>query len=150
METKQLIKEILTKHNLLHLATVGLDGTPQVRGLDYTMGEDESVLYFITNKNSNKVKEIENNPQIAIVIDYDCKSMEELAQLKYIKATGKATILRSPEEVQRTFGLILQKFPYLKDLPGEPTDFVGVKLDLNKVLVINNAKGFNHIEEVTF
>jgi general stress protein 26 len=150
MDTKKIIKEVIESHNLMHIATISLDGTPQVRGVDYVMGEDETELYFITNKLTKKVNEIEKNNKVSIVIDHDCENMEKLSQLKYIKGSGEATILKTPEEVQKVFGLVLQKFPYLKDLPGEPTDYVGVRVKLNKIVLTDNTKGFGNMIEVKY
>ncbi|MHB8171888.1 MAG: hypothetical protein ACYDG6_10155 [Thermincolia bacterium] len=79
---------------------------------------------------------------------HDCDSMEELQQLTYIRAAAKAYISETPEEVQKAFGAILQKFPYLKDLPGEPSDFVGVRVELGTVKLIDNTVGFGYTEEV--
>jgi len=44
----------------------------------------------------------------------------------------------------------MQKFPYIKDLPGEPTDFVAVKLSLDEVLVTDNTVQFGHTETLTY
>ncbi|MBZ4688470.1 MAG: pyridoxamine 5-phosphate oxidase-related FMN-binding protein [Clostridiales bacterium] len=150
MEIKDKIKEVVENHNLMSVGTVDENGMPKVRSVDYAMGEDESTLYFITHKATDKVREINNNNNVYIVIDHDCDSMEELQKLKYIKATGKAYISKTPEEAQKAFGYILQKFPYLKDLPGEPSDFVGVRVELEKVIVTDNTVHFGYTEEVTY
>lgn len=150
MTAKEKILEVVKNHNLMNISTVDENGMPKARGVDYAMGEDESVLYFITHKTTSKVKEIQANNNVFIVIDHDCDSMEELGQLRYIKATGKAYISETPEQAQKAFGLILQKFPYLKDLPGEPSDFVGVRVELEKVMLTDNTVHFGHTEEVAY
>jgi general stress protein 26 len=150
MNSKEKIAEVVRKHNLMYVGTVDEKGMPKVRSVDYAMGEDESVLYFITNKSTDKVKEIRANNNVFIVIDHDCHSMEALSKLTYIKATAKAYVSESPEEVQKAFGLIIQKFPYLKDLPGDPSDFVGVRVELEKVTLIDNGVHFGYTEEVIY
>jgi general stress protein 26 len=150
MNVKDKIKEVIKNHNLMCVSTVDEKGMPKARSVDYAMGENESILYFITNKATDKVKEIKNNNNVFVVIDHDCDSMEELQQLRYIKATGKAYISETPEETQKAFKYILQKFPYLKDLPGDPSDFVGVRVELDKVTLTDNTVQFGYMEDVSY
>ncbi|WP_432666402.1 pyridoxamine 5'-phosphate oxidase family protein [Wukongibacter baidiensis] len=150
MTSKEKVLEVVKSHNLMSISTVDENGMPKARGVDYAMGEDESVLYFITHKMTNKVKEIKANNNVFVVIDHDCDSMEELGKLRYIKASGKAYISETPEQVQKAFGLIIQKFPYLKDLPGEPSDFVGVRVELDKVMLTDNTVQFGYTEEISY
>jgi hypothetical protein len=87
---------------------------------------------------------------IAFVIDRDCPEWKDLAKLKYIKGTGTATQIKDPAEIQTAFGLLMKKFPFLSDLPGDPSDFAVVKVELKKVLVSDNTISFGHTEEVNF
>lgn len=150
MTTNERILEVVKSHELMSIATVDENGMPKVRSVDYAMGEDESVLYFITNKATNKVKEIQANNQVYISIDHACSSMEELQQLKYIKGSGKAYLADTPEKAQEVFGAIMQKFPYLKNLPGDPSDFLGFKVELDTVYLTDNTISFGHTEEVKY
>ncbi len=64
MATKEKIAEVVKGYNLMHLSTVNADGKPKCRGIDYVDGESENQLYFITNKNSDKIKEMKNNNNV--------------------------------------------------------------------------------------
>lgn len=150
MELREKIRKILENHNLMHIATVDENGHPHVRGVDYAIGEKDDEIYFTTHKMTRKVGQIKNNEKIAFVVDHDCPEWEDLQKLVYIKGIGTAQILETPEEIQKAFGLILQKFPYLKNLPGEPSDFVGVKVVLNEVYVTDNTVSFGHTETYQF
>ncbi len=150
MSAQETVKEVVNNHNLLRIATLDADGMPCVRSVDYAMGESENVLFFITQKTSRKIQQIKSNGTIAFAIDHDCKSMEELQALKYIKGTGTASVIEDPAEMQNAFGLLLQKFPYLKDLPGDPSDFVGVKVAFKDALVTDNTIQFGHTESVAY
>jgi general stress protein 26 len=150
MNARETIKEVVNGRNLVHIATIDLNGLPCVRGVDFAVGESENILYFITQKDSRKVQHIKNHGKVGFVIDHDCVGWEELAELKYIKGTGTATIVEDPQEMQKAFGLLMQKFPFLKDLPGDPSDFVGIKVQLEEVLVTDNSVGFGHTETVTY
>lgn len=150
MDTKDKIIDVLKNHNLLCLATIDENSMPKARSVDYAMDKDESVLYFVTNKCTDKVKEIEKNNNVYVVIDHDCSSMEELQNLRYIRATAKAYICDTPTEIQKIFGILLQKFPYLKDLPGDPSNFIGIRVELEKVTLIDNTVHFGYTERITY
>ncbi|NNL75015.1 MAG: hypothetical protein HKO68_01625 [Desulfobacterales bacterium] len=70
--------------------------------------------------------------------------------MKYIKATGTATLIDDPEEMQKAFGLLTQKFPFFENLPGEPSDFVGIKVELKEVLATDNTIAFAHTETASY
>jgi hypothetical protein len=52
--------------------------------------------------------------------------------------------------MQKAFGLLMQKFPFFENLPGEPSDFVAIKVELKEVLVTDNTISFAHTEKVTY
>jgi len=150
MGGKETVSEVIKGHNLVRVATIDSGGVPCVRSVDYAVDDSENILYFITKKDSRKVQQIRNNGNVAIAIDHDCTTLEDLQKLKYIKGRGTATLVEDPQEMQKAFGLLMQKFPFLKDLPGDPSDFVGVKLELKEVFVTDNTIGFGHTETVTY
>ena len=149
MSAKETMNNVIKSHNLMHLATVDSDGLPCLRGVDFAVGDEENILYFITQKNSRKVRQINNNNNIAISIDHDCPSWEDLGKLKYIKGTATAKVIDNPEEAMKAFGLLQQKFPFLAELPGDPSDFVSIKVELKNILVTDNTIKFGYTEELT-
>ena len=150
MSEQETVKEVVDGHNLLRIATIDMSGLPCVRSVDYAVGDSENVLYFITQKNSRKVQQIKENNNIAFAIDHDCPSWEDLQKLKYIKGTGTAAVVEDPQEMEKAFGLLMQKFPFLKDLPGDPSDFVGVKVQFKEVFVTDNTIEFGHTKTLTY
>ncbi|MFC1497727.1 pyridoxamine 5'-phosphate oxidase family protein [Verrucomicrobiota bacterium] len=148
MNAKDKVSKIVEHHNLMHLATVDSEGMPKCRGVDFVANDTGSNIYFLTRKDSNKIKEIRGNKNVFVVIDHDCPTAEDLGALKYIKASGTASIIQDPEEAQKAFGMLMKKFPFMKDLPGEPSDFVAVKVILDKVDLTDNTVGFGHTETV--
>ena len=150
MSTTETIKEVVDSHNLVHIATIDSSGMPCVRGVDYAVGDTENILYAITRKDSRKVQQIRNDGNVAIAIDHDCPGWDDLQKLKYIKGTGTASLIEDPQEMQKALGLLMQKFPLLKDLPGDPSDFVGVEVELKEIQVTDNTIEFGHTEAVTY
>jgi len=150
MSAKETVQEVLRGHNLVRIATVDSAGMPWVRSVDYAMGDGENILYFITRRDSRKVEQLKNNKNVGFAVDHDCPTWEDLQKLKYIKGSAVANLIEDPQEMQKAFGLLLQKLPFLKDLPGDPSDFVGVKVELKEVLVTDNTIGFEHTETVSY
>lgn len=150
MSAIEKAKAVLNDHDLISLATVTPEGLPNLRSVDFAVGDKENILYFTTFKGSAKLAEIENNPNVFITVDHACHNMHELEELCFIRARGTAAVVKSPEEVQNAMGFILMKFPYLKDLPGDPNDFAVVRIDLKKILVVDNKQEWNHTEEINY
>ncbi|SPF46971.1 putative Heme iron utilization protein [Syntrophobacter sp. SbD1] len=150
MSAKETMAEVIGSHNLVHLATIDSGGMPCVRGVNYAAGDKENILYFVTGKDSRKIGQLAVSSNIGFAIDHDCPTWEAVAKAKYIKGTGTATPVKDPDEIQKAFGLLVKKFPFLSDLPGDPSDFVVVKVELKNVQVSDNTISFGHTEEVNF
>ena len=150
MSAKETMTQVLKSYNLMHIATIDTNGLPCVRGVDFALSDQENVLYFVTRKNSRKVAQIGLNSNVAFAIDKDCPEFKDLAELKFIKGTGTAAIIDNPDEMEKVFGLLMVKFPFLADLPGDPSDFAGVRVELKNVLVTDNTINFGNTEEVNF
>ncbi len=150
MSVREKIRGVVEKHNLMHIATVNAAGMPFVRGVDFVVGDNENVLYFVTRQDSRKVQHIKGNDNVAVAIDHDCPEWEDLQSLVYLKGSGKAEVAMDPDEIQKAMGLLMQKFPFLKDLPGDPSDFVVIKVTLTEVLLSDNTVSFGHTETVTY
>lgn len=147
MNTVEKIRKIVDGHLLMRIATVNEENFPKVRSVDFAADEEkESILYFMTFKNTDKTKEIANNNNVHIVIDKDAESMEELGKILYLKATGKAYPVESQDEIQKAMGLIMQKYPYLSNLPGDPSMMALYRVELGKVTVTDNGVSFGHNE----
>lgn len=67
LETKQIMDERFGKDNIIALATTD-HGTPCVRYVNAYY--EDSALYIITYGLSNKMKQIENDPAVAIAGDW--------------------------------------------------------------------------------
>ena len=67
LKTEEIMKERFGKDNIIALATVK-DGVPYVRNVDAFY--EEGAFYVITYALSNKMKQIEENPHVAISGDW--------------------------------------------------------------------------------
>ena len=102
------------------LATVGTDGTPNVRIVNYYFNPENNVLYFATFKDNEKVKEIKQNRNVSFTT-IPKKGNE------HIKARGIA--LRSEKTVFDLADCFCDKIPGYKNT----IDFAGDSLILYEI-----------------
>lgn len=150
MTVKEKIYEVIKTNTLMHVATIDEDGNPNVRGVDYIDGDQENEIFFITNKFTHKIEEIKINNKVAVSIDKDCTDFKELKELKYLKALGIAEIIEDQDTIEEVFTKLAHKYPYMKNLPIEPDEFVAIRIVLKEISLIDNSLGIGHMEGITF
>lgn len=150
MSARTTMNEVIQSHNVVHLATIDSTGDPCVRVLVYAAGEVDNVLYLLTHKESRKVTQIRRHPRVGFAIDRDAQSREEIAKSKYIKGKGTAVIIKDQDEMQKAMRALTARFPYLAEQPGDPADFVSIRLTLQEVIVSDHTLSFGHTDEVNF
>ena len=120
MDTIKEFKRIMDTQTEIALATVGTDGTPNVRIVNYYFNPTNNVLYFATFKDNEKVKEIKQNRNVAFTT-IPQKGNE------HIKARGIA--LRSEKTVFDLVDCFCDKIPGYKNT----IDFAGDSLILYEI-----------------
>ena len=120
MNTIKEFGRIMDTQTEIALATVGTDGTPNVRIVNYYFNPENNVLYFATFKDNEKVKEIKQNRNIAFTT-IPQKGNE------HIKARGIA--LRSEKPVFDLADCFCDKIPGYKNT----IDFAGDSLILYEI-----------------
>ena len=65
MDTIKEFKRIMDTQTEIALATVGTDGTPNVRIVNYYFNPENNVLYFATFKDNEKVHEMKQNRNVS-------------------------------------------------------------------------------------
>jgi len=146
---KDRLKELMDSHKLMRIATLDESGFPNVRSVDFVCAS-ESAIYFTTFKQTRKVKEIAKDNRVYFVIDREANTIEELARVQYVRGRGKAFMVDTPEEMQESMGMLLGKYPFLKDLPGDPTMMNIYRVDIDTVELTDNTKGFGHVDIIEF
>ena len=145
------LMNIFESHQLLRIGTLDATGFPNVRSVDYAANPDKpSVLYFTTFKNTNKVKEIANDNRVYVVVDKAADSIGELSQIKYFRGKGFAYEVAEPTEAQNAMGLLIKRYPFLTELPGDPADMSIYRIELTEGKITDNSLGFGSAEEVSF
>lgn len=120
MNTIKEFGRIMATQTELALATIGTDGTPNVRIVNYYFNPKNNVLYFATFKDNEKLKEMEQNRNVAFTT-IPKKGNE------HIKAKGIA--LRSEQTVFDLADCFCDKIPDYKNT----IDFAGNSLILYEI-----------------
>ncbi|MCH4888418.1 pyridoxamine 5'-phosphate oxidase family protein [Acidaminobacter sp. JC074] len=148
---KEKLRKVYDNHELLRLGTMDLEGFVNVRSVDFTYDpENLSHIYFTTFKATNKVKELSQDNRVYIVIDKSADSIEALSQIKYVRGLGKAYEINEPEQARKAMGLLLTKYPFLTDLPGDPSMMGLYRIELEQVKITDNSLGFGHVDIMDF
>lgn len=120
MDTIKELGRIMDTQTEIALATIGTDGTPNVRIVNYYFNPENNVLYFTTFKDNEKVHEMEQNRNVAFTT-IPQKGNE------HIKARGIA--LRSEKTVFDLEDCFCDKIPGYKNT----IDFAGDSLILYEI-----------------
>lgn len=65
MDTLKEFQKMMAEQTDLALATIGTDGIPNVRVVNYYFNPENNIVYFATFKNNDKVKEMKQNQNVA-------------------------------------------------------------------------------------
>jgi PPOX class probable F420-dependent enzyme len=115
-------REFLLRHAVARLATAGLDGQPSVVPVCYVF--DGGCLYSpidekpkrVTGRQLQRVRNIEANPHVALVVD---DYSPDWSQLAYLLISGRAVILEpddSKAEHARAVALLREKYPQYRSM----------------------------------
>ena len=120
MDTLKEFQRIMTTQTDLALSTVGTDGNPNVRIVNYYFNPKNNVIYFATFKDNKKVQEIDQNRNVAFTTIPTNGN-------EHIKARGFA--VRSKKTVFDLADCFCNKIPGYKNT----IDFAGDSLILYEI-----------------
>lgn len=106
--TVQEIAEYLDKVGLQYMATIGLDGKPKVRPVQYMVVKDEK-LWFCTNSEKSMYKELQANPWFELC---GSKLMENEIDTAWIRMNGRV-VFEENTEVKK---MIMEKSAIVHEL----------------------------------
>jgi PPOX class probable F420-dependent enzyme len=92
------------------LATVRADGRPHVVPISTVL--DLNRLVFASERNTQKVRNLEGNPDVALAFD---EYHEDWSQLVQVIAEGEAYILDGGFEFERDRNLLYEKYPQYEE-----------------------------------
>lgn len=149
-ELKRQAAEFLKQKSFCSIATVSGD---QPNCATVTYAEDGLEIYLATSRDSQKFKNLEENPNCALVINDQgnpSEAGEKLMQIKGIQYIGKAEILEEKEKIEHAFGVLMRKHPWMEKMKEQmsPEKTGIIKIVPQKVFFLDYEKGFGHREEI--
>jgi general stress protein 26 len=141
---QQEAREFLTEHVTAAVATVSRDGTPYVSTMYFCIDENFN-FYFLTSAHSQKLKDIEVNKNIAVVVGFGPQTIT-------IQAGGVAEIVVDQDEMFMNNIFKKIKFKNLDQWPVlhlEKEGIVILKLNTEWMTLLNfdkegHPKTFSH------
>ena len=143
-DTKEHIVDYLSRRKFLTLATSNKKGEPLTHPMAYiNIGP---TVYFSTNKKSRKVKNIEENPNVAYSV-YD--ETEHLDEVRSIQMEGEASIVNNKKESQDIHKMLNKKFPTMEYMPSD-LDGIIIKIDPKICHFSDYIKKFGERQRIEF
>lgn len=134
------ILELLRGCKDLTLATVRADGTPQANIVNFA--NDSLIVYFATDRSSEKVRNIQARPHVSIALraDYD-----DWTEVRGLSAAAIAEILPDDSvEAQRAKSCLARRTLSATPSPMDPATTVYVKLTPERIVLLDYSKGYGH------
>lgn len=110
----------LQRCRVADLATVGADGAPHLVPLCYAFTRDASFITITngeerTHRSLKRVCNVEENPQVAVVVDHHREEWERLA---YVLVHRQAEVLRGGgQEHQEDAPLLMDRYAQIAEWP---------------------------------
>jgi heme iron utilization protein len=136
MEDSQIKKEILSilaSQKLGVLATFG-DEYPYTTIVAYAVADDLKSVLFVTIRNTQKYLNIQNNPNISMLVDNRSNRAMDFSNAQALTLLGKATEIFDDEK-SKYMAIYLQRHPYLKDFAMNP-DSALMKIQARKYILV--------------
>jgi len=143
---KRFILNIINSQSDLTLATLRDDGYPQANTVSYV--NEGCTLYFATNRNSQKVRNLQHCNRVSLTIDVPYVNR---SQIRGLSMAGIAELLHDDlGETLHARDLLYQKFPIPWEAPppAPPGQVMFVKIAPEIISVLDYSKGFGHAELV--
>ena len=118
-DIKDEIEDYLSRKKFITLATSSPDGKPLTHTLAYV--NKGSTVYFSTIKESRKVNNIQENPNVAYSV---YNETEHLDELRSVQMEGTATLISDKKETNEILKMLGKKFPSMKNLTTYPENLI--------------------------
>lgn len=105
----------IERSQLAILATTGKDNIPQVRVIR-GFANDGVNLYFTTNKDTQKVRNINENPNVTLFFQNEGQDFGSFTNLSI---TGIAKVIDNKEELNKAVDAISVRYPGLKKVADD-------------------------------
>lgn len=130
MKLKKSEEKFLKHARVIRVATVGPGSMPHAVPVCPLL--ERGVIYFGTDKNTRKIKNLKGNPRIALVLD---EYSEDWSYIRGVLVQGRAEVIESAAEFRRIRNLLYEKFQqYKKEAQLDQKDSVIVRVTPEKTV----------------
>ncbi len=123
------VKEIITSNRYCILITINEIGIPHARTMDPFPVEDDFVIWFGTNRNSRKVKDIKHNQNVTVY--YTTPDWEQ-----YVAIEGKAQLIDNEKVKKEKWKKEWNAF-----YPNKSKNYILIKVTPIKLNVLSEKHG---------
>lgn len=124
MRLSKKVAKLIASERVCRVATAGSEGRPHLVPVVHVLAGDK--IYFGSGDDGRKVKNLRENPQIAITIDL---YSDDWSQLRGVMVQGTARLIeRGPRFKQARSRLYAKYSQYSKEAAISPSDSVVVEV----------------------
>ncbi|MDA8234572.1 MAG: pyridoxamine 5'-phosphate oxidase family protein [Clostridia bacterium] len=116
-DLKETVVKYLAQHNIGTLATISGD-QPWASTVEYV--NDGTTLYFSSNPETSKIRNLTVNSKVAFTVDED---YPDWSKIKGLQISGTAALVTDEAEQQKAVNLYVQKYPFIVNFPPSPNKF---------------------------
>lgn len=120
-QAEELLKEVLNTQYFAVLNTLG-EGLPYSNLVSFAVTEDLRSLVFVTNRNTRKYENIQENGSISLLIDNRTNQPSDVSQAIAITAIG--TTCEEIQNKNRLQAIFLARHPHLKQFVNAPDNAI--------------------------
>ena len=143
-DIKDEIVDYLTRKKFVTLATSSPDGKPITHTLAYVnIGSD---IYVSTSDQSRKVKNIQENPNVAYSV---YNETEHLDELRAVQMEGVASIVPDNDKSEEILKLLRQKFTMMENMGLDPGSII-IKISPKICYFTDYIKSFGNRDKVEY
>ena len=143
-DIKDEIVDYLTRKKFVTLATSSPDGKPITHTLAYVnIGSD---IYVSTSDQSRKVKNIQENPNVAYSV---YNETEHLDELRAVQMEGVASIVTDNDKSEEILKLLRQKFTMMENMGLDPGSII-IKISPKICYFTDYIKSFGNRDKVEY
>ncbi len=113
-------QDFILNHRVARLATVGTEALPHIVPIVYAYDREhlytpiDEKLKRVGALSLQRVRDVEANPHVALVID---RYSEDWTQLAWVQVRGKAEIVASGSRHAAAIALLHEKYPQYQTMP---------------------------------
>ena len=124
MRLSKKVAKLIASERVCRVATTGAEGRPHLVPVCHVLAGDK--IYFGSGDDARKVKNLRDNPQIAITVDL---YSDDWSQLRGVMVQGTARLIERGPRFKQARARLYAKYPqYSKEAALSPSDSVIVEV----------------------